>query len=980
MRKANAKFLLMYLLSIVILAYFVFGFDVLVRPQLNGSNINLSGNILLNASVIGDGNVTNTTFYFFYAGNGTLAYNVTVYNLSVDDYDFNITINTATFLPDGMYNLMVNATNATGNVTMNNTFVNIRIDNTPPRVTTINSPSENAIYLETEFTNITLNATVTDATLLVHKVFFMVSNSSNTSAIGQFFNLTAGNENGNFWNATVINVSDLKAGNHTITIFANDTVNNTNSSQTVHIIVDSTPPSVLLRNVTFNTSAAPNVFFNFTDNVFATAVNCTLYFNGTAYNSTYANNYTLINITAATLSNGAFVANVSCKDPAGRTGNSTGSINITFDSIAPRVSTINSPSENAIYLETEFTNITLNATITDGTTLVKDVIFQVSNSTGSEGATNTQSFNLTSGTEGGNFWNATILNVSTLKAGNHTITFFANDTVGNINKTQTVHIIVDSTPPSVLLSNVTFNTSAAPNVFFNFTDNVFATAVNCTLYFNGTAYNSTYANNYTLINITAATLSNGAFVANVSCRDQAGRTGNSTKSINITFDSSAPVVNLINNPVNNSYFNGSDELVLLNFTVSDSLSSVARVSFAISNGTVPFNLTGSNPGGNFWNGTINFTLHGLAEAVHNITVNATNLNGLVNSSGSIILTLIYDNTHPNISNATVNAGEITDVSAVLAVVANDSLSGISNCTYSGVGGSGTLIQAAGGSSTYSKTITGLTASTSYTPTVVCIDRAGNGNSTVLATFTTSVAASSSSSSGGGSASGASGGIGTGVEGEFAKEVWGSINGGEEAVLEVENGGIGVTEVDFGVSTTVYGAWVQVDKKASLPSSVSSFSGDSYRFLHITTSSTLKEEYLVDPTIKFKVEKAWLTENGFTKNSVALFHHDDNKWNKLTTTVGNDDGTHVHYTAATPGFSYFVIGVAAGEKVVSEAETVPETEVEVTAEPVPEVGAEAETGAELQEAAKSKAWLWIALVILAVVIVIGIVYGSKKKKK
>jgi len=257
----------------------------------------------------------------------------------------------------------------------------------------------------------------------------------------------------------------------------------------------------------------------------------------------------------------------------------------------------------------------------------------------------------------------------------------------------------------------------------------------------------------------------------------------------------------------------------------------------------------------------------------------------------------------------------------------------------------------------------------------CTESVGCGTTNDRPTLTQSCTPASTDSGGSGT-TGSAGGVSAGITGDYEQKTWASINSGETASVEIENGDIGVTEVDFGVSQTVYGAWVKVEKTDSLPSSVSSFSGESYRFLHITTSSTLKEDLLVSPTIKFKVEKTWLAENGLVKNEVALFHYDNNAWSKLTTTVGEDDGISVHYTAATPGFSYFVIGVAASEDVVGEAETVSETEAEVTAETVPEVGAEAR--AELQETAKSKAWLWISLGILAVIVLVAVYYKLKKK--
>ena len=258
----------------------------------------------------------------------------------------------------------------------------------------------------------------------------------------------------------------------------------------------------------------------------------------------------------------------------------------------------------------------------------------------------------------------------------------------------------------------------------------------------------------------------------------------------------------------------------------------------------------------------------------------------------------------------------------------------------------------------------------------CTESVGCGTTNDRPALTQSCTPASTASVGSGT-TGSAGGVSAGITGNYEQTTWASINSGETASIDIENGAIGVTEVDFGVSQTVYGAWVKVEKKDSLPSSVESFSGESYRFLHITTSSALKEEYLVSPTIKFKVEKAWLTENGLAKNSIALFHYDEG-WSKLTTTVGEDDGTYVHYTATTSGFSYFVIGVAA-EEAVSEAE---ETGVETTTEKTgTEVFAEeTASGEEAKVKETSYRWLWISLVIITIVVLLIVYYKSKKKTK
>ncbi|MBS3124625.1 PGF-pre-PGF domain-containing protein [Candidatus Woesearchaeota archaeon] len=186
---------------------------------------------------------------------------------------------------------------------------------------------------------------------------------------------------------------------------------------------------------------------------------------------------------------------------------------------------------------------------------------------------------------------------------------------------------------------------------------------------------------------------------------------------------------------------------------------------------------------------------------------------------------------------------------------------------------------------------------SGTQTRTCTDASSCGTTdsrpALSQTCTTST---SSSSSGGGSAGGASGGVPVNVAGTFAQEVWTSINSGETATVEVANGAIGVTEISFAVDQTTFGAWVKVERIESLPATVSSFGGQVYKNVKITESNV--EKVLKDnkATIGFKVTKTWLSENKLSTNQVAMFRYVNNAWTELKTTLGEDDGTYVHYSA------------------------------------------------------------------------------------
>jgi len=590
---------------------------------------------------------------------------------------------------------------------------------------------------------------------------------------------------------------------------------------------------------TFAQNVSGNITLNATTEVNATNVTFMFYYAGnltSAYNLTInasdnsGNGNTTFGawFNTSLLADGLYNITVNAtNETSGKFGVANGTNNsiwIRIDNTPPAV-TINTPLNNANYTKFDNSTIVLNATVTDSVPIFS-VIFMISN--------RTVPFNLTATNLAGNFWsNVTLtVNSSILDVGNHTITIFANNTLGNMNSSETVNIMVDSTPPVVQLINSSFNTtSGRVNITFNVTDNVFA-YVNCNLYFNGTSYGnnrSSWNSSATYINTTINTsiIANGIWNVNVSCIDGAGLTGNSS-SIIVVIDNSTPRVSAINAPVNNSYYNASTATIILNVTVTD-FSPVHIVLFNVSNLTAyPFNITATNEGGYFWNVTLN--LSRLAESAHNITVLANDTFGYLNNSQRFVIT--YDTTKPNVSNATV--ASITSSGATLTVIASDSLAGIGNCTYIGAG-TGNLTLSTG--TTYSGTLSGLVSSTAYTAYVTCKDKSGNANTSSVTFTTLSASSTSSSSSSSGSGSqGSTGGVSAGITGDYEQTTWASINSGESASIDIENGAIGVTEVDFGVSQTVYGAWVKVEKKDSLPSSVESFSGESYRFLHITTSS------------------------------------------------------------------------------------------------------------------------------------------------
>ncbi|MBI2581711.1 PGF-pre-PGF domain-containing protein, partial [Candidatus Woesearchaeota archaeon] len=344
----------------------------------------------------------------------------------------------------------------------------------------------------------------------------------------------------------------------------------------------------------------------------------------------------------------------------------------------------------------------------------------------------------------------------------------------------------------------------------------------------------------------------------------------------------------------------------------------------------------------------------LAEGLHTVTVyaNHTTNNITVGYNNTQSITFRVDRTDPVV---TVSCGGPYAEGATVTCT----------CTATD-GNSGVRTKGFNGGSSTTETFAASVTKTSSVCTA--IDYANNE---VTGTGTYSLSSSSGGGSGGG---GSGGGVSSGVTGQFEKKVWSSINAGETASVPVKNGVVGVTEVSFSVPETVHGAWVEVRKKEALPSSVASFEGDVYRNLEIAKGPALKDELIKEATVKFKVEKAWLAEKQLPKESVALHHYADGAWKQLPTQVGEDDGTYVHYTASTPGFSYFVIG----EKMTTAASAA-ETEAAPAAEAAPATE-EAPAAEEAPAMEKKGPSTGLILALVAAVVVIAAVVAYLRRRR
>lgn len=117
----------------------------------------------------------------------------------------------------------------------------------------------------------------------------------------------------------------------------------------------------------------------------------------------------------------------------------------------------------------------------------------------------------------------------------------------------------------------------------------------------------------------------------------------------------------------------------------------------------------------------------------------------------------------------------------------------------------------------------------------------------------------------------------------------------------------IDEVKIEVNGTVNNATITV-KESTLPTganfAIGTDIGATYKYLDITTN--IPKDNIEKVTIKFKVEKSWLTTNNIDPSSISLQRYVNDQWVKLPTTIIDEDDTYIYFETESPGLSVFAI--------------------------------------------------------------------------
>ena len=690
MEKEGNKSILFFgiIISIILVAYFVFAdSDATMSSPVVGGNYSTT----LSFIATSDFNTTsemdyNVTLYCNASGgdidNETLGdLIVTVSNTSALQNAFNDTAVDIASLAEGAdYNCSAYADNGTDQ-NFSVAVTSITIDHTAPNV----SAFVTVVGYQNYTSDVTINVTVSENLTAVSSVYFNITNNTGDEVNWSIATNETADEGGAY--VFILDDNTLEDGDYNITAFVNDTVNNVNSTESISITIDNSGPASAFVNldygnysgdITINATitdaiAIDSVYFNITDGA-NDQVNLTA---GTAAGDSYS-----FVLHQTSLIEGDYNITIYSNDTLDNV-NSTEYVQITIDNTPPNVSAF----VTVIDMQNYTSDITINVTVSENTTAISSVYFNITNNTGDE--VNWSIATNETADEGGAY--VFILDDNTLEDGDYNITAFVNDTTSpaNANNTEYIQIRIDNTAPNVssflnvvawqnYTTDVTINASVSDalmgldSVYFNITNGT-NDQMNLTA---GEA-----AGGYYSFILYMASIADGDYNLTAFANDTQLDNVNSTEYVQFRVDNTPPNVSAFVTIMDMQNYTSD---ITINVTVSDALMGVDSVYFNITNNTGDqVNLTTATNETADSGGAYVFILDDLtlADGDYNVTAfaNDTQLN---NENNTEYVQFRIDNTVPTVTNftTTVNAGNYSGVVA-LNVSVEDALMGLDSVYF-----------------------------------------------------------------------------------------------------------------------------------------------------------------------------------------------------------------------------------------------------------------------------------------------------------
>ncbi|MCA1178232.1 Ig-like domain-containing protein [Pantoea rwandensis] len=651
-------------------------------------------------------------------------------------------------LAEGTYAFTVRATDAAGNVSVASSTATVTIDTTAPTGLTVNASNNNG----SSPVAIANNGTTNDSTPALSgtaEAGSVVKISDNGLVIGSV--TAAANGSWSFVTGT------LGDGQHTLSVTATDVAGNIGAASTVIInVVTAAPtaPTLIVNNDANNTLTPVGNNGSTNDSTptltgTATAGNViTIYDGTTVIGSTTAvagNTWSFTPTTA--LSNGSHTFTVKATDTLGNATAQVGTTTVTIDTVAPVASTLVIANDNG----TAPVTVVNGGSTNDSTPLLSGVA-GVAEAGGIVRVYDNISGSLVLVGSGvvqpDGTWS---FNSSTLATGTHPLSVTVTDAAGNISGSTSASVIIDTTAPTVQLTNTANNNGSAPvTIANNGTTNDSTPALSGTAEAGSvvvvrdgqTVVGSVVAAANGTWSITTSTLGEGAHTLTVTATDAAGNVGTATNTITFTVSTAATAAPtlIVNNDANSTLTPVANNGATNDSTPTLTGTAAAGNVITIYDGTTVLGSTTAIAGG-----TWSFTSPTLSNGSHALSVTATNAAGTVSSpvASTVIIdtvapvasTLVIANDNGSTPVTVANGGSTNDTTPLLSGVVSVAEAGGVVRIYDSISGTqalvGTAIVQANGSWSFSSTLAAGTHPLSVTVT----DAAGNISGTTTASVT-----------------------------------------------------------------------------------------------------------------------------------------------------------------------------------------------------------------------------------------------------
>jgi PGF-pre-PGF domain-containing protein len=874
------------------------------------------GDVLdLNASIIDAGTgVKNATVTL----NGVNASTLAILEHAGSNYWINNSL-TVDSSSEGTINLSVVTYDNASNVN-NSVNLTINVDNTIPAVSNELAAYPSGLNVVKSGGTVLLNFTATDATSGLNASAVMINVSNLNSSLNWETMTSAGGDN---FTLSVI-VDNSSTGTAVVPISVADNATNTNTSQSISVVLDNSEPLVtgITPNgsqwVTNTSSIDLNVSSSDVGSAGMNSVTVDTSSVSAASTAVLANSagdyWTNSSLTVLTSNEGILNLTVSSYDNLSNVNNSV-NLTIKVDNSAPVFTNTEAVYPGGLSGTKNGGLVTLNVTVADAYSGLNASTVMVNASN-----INSSLDWVTMTSAGGDDFTLTV-SVNTSSSGTLSLPVKAADNMSQWNTSASISVEVDSTEPTVTAISPTgsqwFKDGDTLDLNTTIVDS--GTGVkNATVTLNGVNA-STFAileyagSNYWINNsLIVDSSSEGTINLTVVAYDNVSNYDSSVN-LSIKVDNTEPLILDAQTEYATGYTavnNGST--ITLNTTISDALSGVSsvmsidNVSSISAHDNVSLSQVSST---NYWKYS-NLEIAG-AEGTYLLNVTATDEAGNVNGSSSATFEVIIDNTDPEVNNLTLSTESPGSYGESIEVTVNvsDSGSGIKSVTAAG-----TALTDQGNN------IWNGTISAGYganTVTVIATDNASNEVTNTSLSYTGPTAPSSSSSSDGLSSTTREAFLASKSTYEGAKivtqESSGKVLSDPVKVVSVKLTKTEVTGVEVESEVDIDKISVSVQKLDSKPDNIpDSAPGNVHSYLNIKVSDVASDN-IAGASITFKVEKSWLEQNGIASDDVVLSHYTGSAWDQLETTVSSDDGEYVYYVAKTPGFSTFAISTRSGSE-------------------------------------------------------------------